>query len=199
MLSLGAAWVSVSPQNTALTPNQPAQAALNARQPAATWADHPETDLLSRGDQQPAAKSHSVHPEEARRVNTYSVHPEAADGKVALPTPTETSGWRPSDGSSFARKDGWRAADGSRLSDQAAEIAQASGQSTYLCTDIAFEKGELSVHNFGGADYCCNVCNGNTAICCPSKDASGDAVRQPPPSRQALPPAPQLFSLHSCR
>ena len=47
---------------------------------------------------------------------------------------------------------------------------------TYMCTDIDFEDSLLSVHNFGGADYCCTVCNGNTQICCPSKDADGNDI-----------------------
>ena len=46
----------------------------------------------------------------------------------------------------------------------------------YMCTDIDFEDSLLTVHNFGGADFCCTVCNDNTQICCPSRDADGNEI-----------------------
>lgn len=47
---------------------------------------------------------------------------------------------------------------------------------TYMCTDIDFEDSLLTVHNFGGSDFCCTVCNDNTQICCPSRDADGNDI-----------------------
>ena len=145
MLSLAFSVVSASPQNTALTPNQPNDAVPRSRHPdpsGTTWADHPETTLRSqssRGDLQPAAKSHSVD------------------------TPTGTSGWRDSNRQRLDQK---MALDGTG--------PDHSTGATYMCTDVNFEDAELGVHNFGGPDFCCTVCNDNTQICCPSKDAGGD-------------------------
>jgi hypothetical protein len=145
MLSLAFSVVSASPQNTALTPNQPNDAVPRSRHPdpsGTTWADHPETTLRSqssRGDLQPAAKSHSVD------------------------TPTGTSGWRDSNRQRLDQK---MALDGTG--------PDHSTGATYMCTDVNFEDAELGVHNFGGPDFCCTVCNDNTQICCPSKDAAGN-------------------------
>ena len=145
MLSLGAAWLSAPPQNTALTPNQPTDVAPKSSfshhpdPKGGNWADHPEADLLSRShDRQPAAKSHSG----------------AATG---------TSGWRSSDGKPVDFK----------LKQSGPDH---SSSATYMCTDINFEDSDLAVHNFGGPDFCCNVCNDNTEICCPSKDAGGNPI-----------------------
>ena len=64
MLSLSAALLSHSSPNTALTPNQAAEAGRSREPSGANWVDHPESDVLARGDGQPAAKSHFDLPAE---------------------------------------------------------------------------------------------------------------------------------------
>ena len=147
MLSLALYIAPASPQNTALTPNQPTGTDPRSRHPdpsGVSWADHPETTLRSqsgRGDLQPAAKSHSGD------------------------TPTGTSGWRDSNRKRL---------DVAPTTGSGGSGPDHSSGATYMCTDINFEDSDLAVHNFGGPDFCCTVCNDNTEICCPSKDASGN-------------------------
>ena len=62
-----------------------------------------------------------------------------------------------------------------------------------ICTDIDFKGATLDVSNFGGDQYCCEVCPQDDALlCCPTRDSDGK-VRPPAaprPRHHTPPPAP---------
>ena len=51
-----------------------------------------------------------------------------------------------------------------------------------ICTDIDFKGATLDVSNFGGDQYCCEVCpKDDTLLCCPTRDSGGKVPHAPPP------------------
>jgi hypothetical protein len=61
-----------------------------------------------------------------------------------------------------------------------------------ICTDVDFKGATLGVSNFGGDQYCCEVCpNNDTLLCCPTRDSDGKVTHThththapPPPHRR---------------
>ena len=51
-----------------------------------------------------------------------------------------------------------------------------------ICTDVDFKGATLGVSNFGGDQYCCEVCpKDDMLMCCPTRDSDGKVHTPPPP------------------